>query len=108
MKKIILFSVCSFFFSLSSFSQIVIPANVEALLKKHTCVSCHKAEKKSIGPSWEDIAQKKYDKKTIIVLVHEPIPSNWPGFTPMAALPNVPKADIGKIAIWIKTLEKKD
>ncbi|NJN33867.1 MAG: cytochrome C [Saprospiraceae bacterium] len=82
------------------------PTEVNGLLQKHTCYTCHKADKKMIGPSWQDIAKKGYDKKKFIGLVAKPVPANWPGYPPMAALPNVPKADLEKIYTWVSTLKK--
>jgi cytochrome c551/c552 len=84
-----------------------IPADVTALLNKHTCVTCHKADKKAIGPSFTEIASKKYSKKQFAALVKTPVPANWPGYMPMAPLPQVPVKDLNKIADWVKTLEAK-
>lgn len=106
MKKTILIGALSVFCVAKGAAQI--PDAVNTVLKKNACNSCHKLDKKGLAPSWEDIATKHYDKKTIIALIKEPKPSNWPGFTPMAALPNVPKADLGKIADWIVSLHKED
>ena len=78
-----------------------IPADVNALLQKHTCYTCHAAGKKLVGPSWADVAAKKYTKKQFTGFVAKPVPANWPGFPPMAALPNVPKGDIEKIYAWV-------
>ena len=33
-----------------------------ALLQKNTCTACHAADKKLIGPSWNDIASKHAGK----------------------------------------------
>ena len=82
------------------------PDAVAAVLEKHTCTSCHAPTKKMIGPSWTDIAQKKYTKKRFTALVAKPEPANWPNYTPMAPLPKVPKEDLGKIYDWVATLAK--
>lgn len=105
MKKVFLGLCIAACFSVKVSAQA--PDDVSALLKKHTCVSCHKVDKKGIGPNWTEIAQKKYTVKEIITLVYEPKPEHWPGYVSMAALPQVPKADLKKIASWIKTLEEK-
>ncbi len=81
-----------------------IPADVKALLDKNTCTTCHHIERKMVGPSWMMIAAKKYSKKRIIALTKKPEPGNWPGYAPMAALPNVPKAEMNKIADWLVAL----
>ena len=87
-------------------AQTAIPADINGLLQKHSCYTCHKAEKKMVGPSWSDIAAKKYTAKQFIALVYKPVPSNWSGYVAMAALPNVPKGDLTKIATWVSTLAK--
>lgn len=83
------------------------PADIQSLLQTHNCVSCHKVDKKAIGPSWTDIATKKYTAKQFTALVYKPQPENWPTYTPaMTALPKVPKGDLSKISTWVQTLKK--
>jgi cytochrome c len=98
-----------FFIALISFSFSVkaqaIPADINALLQKHTCYTCHAANKKIIGPMWSEVAAKKYTKKQFVGFVSKPVPANWPGYPPMAPLPQVPKADIEKIYGWVATLK---
>lgn len=78
-----------------------IPVEIGALLSKYTCSSCHGFSTKLVGPSWKDIAAKKYTKKRIVELVYKPSPGNWPTYPPMIAQTNVPKADLNKIAAWL-------
>jgi cytochrome c len=78
-----------------------IPAAVNALLTKNGCVACHTIDHKLVGPSWQDIAAKKYSKKRILELVAKPEPGNWPGYPPMAPLPTAPKEDLNSIAAWL-------
>ena len=82
-----------------------IPADVFTLLNKYSCVSCHALDKKMVGPSWKEIAAKRYSKKKITELVVAPQPANWPGYPPMVAQPSVPKEDLAKIAGWITTVK---
>ena len=104
MKKLIL-SAAILAFGYSAKAQTpAIPADVLALLQKHTCYTCHHPTKKIVGPAWTDVAAKKYDAKKFAALVAKPVPTNWPGYTAMAPLPNVPKADLGKIQAWVKSL----
>jgi cytochrome c551/c552 len=81
-----------------------IPADVSALLNKHICLACHQPYDKIIGPPYADVAKKKYTVDQIVELVHNPKPEHWPGFPPMAPMPQVPKADIVVIANWINSL----
>jgi len=76
-------------------------------LTKHTCLACHKTSERAVGPAFSEIAKRKYSIAKISELVAVPQPTNWPAFEiPMAALPNVPKKDIEKIAAWINSLDK--
>jgi mono/diheme cytochrome c family protein len=82
--------------------------SVQPLLKKNTCLSCHNPTTKLIGPSYNEIATKKYTVSQIVALIQKPNPSNWPGYaTKMPAMAHVPKAELTQIATWIKSLEKK-
>ncbi|GGN08793.1 hypothetical protein GCM10010967_50680 [Dyadobacter beijingensis] len=81
-----------------------VPAEVSALLNKHTCFACHQAYDKVIGPAYSEVAKKKYTADQIVELVHNPKPEHWPGYPPMAPLAHVPKADIVVIANWINSL----
>ncbi len=80
-----------------------IPADVQALLDKYGCAACHSMVRKLVGPTWPDIAAKKYSAKRIAQLVAKPEPANWPGMTPMAPQ-KLPKADMTKIATWLSKL----
>lgn len=78
---------------------------VEGLLLKHTCTACHSADKKQIGPSYKDVAKRKYTNEKIVQLIYNPQPQNWPDYpTIMPPMPQVPKADALKIAEWINSL----
>jgi cytochrome c551/c552 len=82
-------------------------AGVQPLLLKYTCLSCHHPTNKIIGPSYTEIAKKKYSVAQIIQLIQKPNPSNWPGFaTKMPPMAHVPKSELNQIAQWIKSLEK--
>ncbi|WP_262245625.1 c-type cytochrome [Parapedobacter soli] len=78
---------------------------VEGLLTKYTCIACHNPDKRQVGPSYADIAKRKYSDEKIVELIYNPQPQNWPGYaTPMAPMPHVPKADALKIAAYINSL----
>ena len=105
MIKRLVFSTALVIFAFSIKAQ-TIPADINALLQKNTCYTCHAANKKIIGPTWTEVAAKKYSKKQFTGFVAKPVPANWPGYPPMAPLPNVPKGDIEKIYGWVSTLAK--
>ena len=89
--------------------QLVTEAQALALLKKHTCLACHAKDKKVIGPSYEDIAKRKYSDQQILALVYKPNPQNWPDYaTEMAPMSHIPANDVLKIASWINALGAKN
>ena len=88
-------------------AQPKIPADVEKLLQKNTCLACHNADKKVVGPAYKEVAKRNYTKDQIVELIYKQKPCNWPGYPPMAALPNVPRSEALKIATWITSLNKK-
>jgi cytochrome c551/c552 len=90
----------------SSVAKAPAYAEIEPLLVKNTCTACHQTTKRQVGPAFVDIAKRKYSDERIVQLIYNPEPKNWPEHeTPMAPMPQVPKADALKIASWINTLK---
>lgn len=80
---------------------------IKPLLAKNTCLACHNPNTRQVGPSFADIAMRKYTNEQILELIYNPKPENWPGYaTPMPPMPQVPKEEVMKIASWINTLAK--
>ncbi len=79
---------------------------VQPLLEKYTCTSCHNMEKRTVGPPFVDIAQRGYSKDKIIELIYQPQPGNWPDYTPMPPMSHIPEVDVQEIAQWISSLKK--
>ncbi|MFD2572853.1 c-type cytochrome [Spirosoma soli] len=78
---------------------------VKGLLSRHTCLACHQANKRQVGPAYSDVAKRKYTNDQIVELIYNPKPQNWPDYaTEMPPMPQVPKADALKIAAWINSL----
>jgi cytochrome c551/c552/glucose/arabinose dehydrogenase len=76
--------------------------DVQNLLVKYTCTSCHHTDKKQVGPPFSQIAQRKYSVEKIISLIKNPEPANWPEYAvAMPPMPQVPEEDVRKIAQWI-------
>ncbi|TDH23499.1 c-type cytochrome [Segetibacter sp. 3557_3] len=91
----------------SSQVKTITYASVQPLLQKHICLTCHQPDKKVIGPSYREIASKKYSVAQLVQLIQKPSPTNWPNYTTrMPPMAHVPKSDLTKIATWIKSLEK--
>ncbi|GAA5222339.1 hypothetical protein GCM10025777_29700 [Membranihabitans marinus] len=81
--------------------------NIELLLNKYTCISCHHKSDKRVGPSFANIAKRNYSIDKLIDLIKKPQPSNWPEFaTPMPPMSHIPDHDLEKIAKWIRSLEQ--
>ncbi|HZF66080.1 MAG TPA: c-type cytochrome [Chitinophagaceae bacterium] len=81
-------------------------ADVKPLLAKHTCAACHNPEKKQVGPSFREIAKRRYSVDKIVALIYNPQPQNWPDYaTEMPPMPQVPKEDARKIAAWINSIK---
>jgi cytochrome c551/c552 len=82
-------------------------AEVKNILEKNTCLACHNPTARQVGPSYVDVAKRKYSVQQIIDLIHNPKPEHWPEYaTPMPPMPHVTNADAKKIAEYIKGLEK--
>lgn len=81
-------------------------AMVKGILAKYTCLACHDAAKKQVGPPYVEVAKRKYSNEKIVQLIHNPQPENWPGYaTEMPPMPQVPKSEAMKIAAWINSLK---
>lgn len=82
-----------------------IPADMNALMSKYTCIACHRPNQRLVGPAYADVAKKNYSNEEIVNLIYNPIPAHWPGYPPMAAMKQVPKDDAMKLAVWINSLD---
>ncbi|MFM7092043.1 MAG: hypothetical protein ACKOZZ_14650, partial [Bacteroidota bacterium] len=73
-------------------SSVISDKEAMALLTKHTCVACHKDKERAVGPSFVEIAKRKYTVAQMEALIITPKPENWPDFaTPMAPMGHVPR-----------------
>ncbi len=90
----------------ASLSKLPAYTEVKSLLAKNTCTACHNADKKQVGPAFRDIAKRNYSVDKIISLIYNPQPQNWPTYsTEMPPMPQVPKEEARKIAMWIQSLK---
>jgi cytochrome c len=90
----------------ASKAQTKIPPNIQKLLQKNTCLACHNPDNKLVGPAYKEVMKtKKYKPEQIVELIYKPKPSNWPGYPPMIAMPQVPKEEAMEIAKWMVTLK---
>ncbi len=87
---------------------VVTYATVKNILQKNTCLACHHPTKRQVGPSYTDVAKRKYTVAQVMSLIRKPKAENWPDYaTPMPPMPQVSTADARKIAEYIKSLEKR-
>ena len=82
-------------------------AELKPILQKYTCLACHNPTTRQVGPAYVDVAKRKYSVEEIVQLIRNPKPEHWPDYsTPMPPMPQVPKEEARKVALWIKSLEK--
>ncbi|WP_160718127.1 hypothetical protein [Chitinophaga solisilvae] len=92
--------------TVSNAAKPLTTAEIQPLLNKYTCSSCHNEKKKQVGPGFNEVAKRNYSVAKILQLLRNPQPQNWPGYaTPMPPFPQVPQADVVKIAVWINSLK---
>ncbi len=76
----------------------------EALAGRYACMACHQADKKLVGPSWQDVAAKYANGgKTAAQLaasIKKGSTGQW-GPVPMPAQPALPDADAQALAEWV-------
>jgi len=90
----------------SSVTKTLTYDEIKPLLVKNTCTACHQPTERQVGPSFVDIAKRKYSNERIVQLIYNPEPKNWPQHeTPMPPMPQVPNAEAMKIASWINSLK---
>ena len=81
----------------------------EALAKKYNCLACHAVDKKSIGPSYQDVAAKyKGDagaEAKLVAKVKNGGVGTW-GQIPMPPNASVPDADIKALVKWVLSTKK--
>ncbi len=75
-------------------------AGVDALLQKNNCVACHAADRKLVGPSWKDVAQKHAGKGDYLTGKIRTGGSGVWGAIPMPAQ-NISENDAKQIASWL-------
>ncbi|MES2797939.1 MAG: c-type cytochrome [Bacteroidota bacterium] len=85
-------------------TAVITDKEATAILAKNTCLACHKKDERAVGPSYKEVAARKYSNAKIVELIYKPQPQNWPDLTPMAPMINMPKAEAAKIAAWINSL----
>jgi cytochrome c len=87
----------------------VMAADMPALAKKSGCANCHSIDKKVVGPSWQDVANKyKGDAGAAAALSTKIVKGGsgvW-GAVPMPAQPKLSDADTKELVGFILGLAK--
>lgn len=86
-------------------SLIAFPAAAsEELSKKHACTACHTLDKKLVGPSFKEIADKYRGNAKAEAMLVEKVKKGgvgvW-GQVPMPPNAGVPDADVKAMVKWI-------
>ena len=79
-------------------------SDIKELLKSNACLACHKVDERLIGPSFRDIAARKYSNQEMVRLMQYPEPENWPGYPAMISMSSVAENDLLAIAEWINEI----
>ena len=84
---------------------IAMPAFANAdLAQKKSCLACHAADKKLVGPSYKDVAAKYAGQKDAVAKLAEKIQKGgvgaW-GQVPMPANPQVNAEEAKQLATWV-------
>jgi len=99
MKKIALIAALASFVAAPAF------ANAD-LAQKKSCLACHAADKKLVGPSYKDVAAKYAGQKDAVAKLAEKIQKGgvgvW-GQVPMPANPQVNADEAKQLATWVLT-----
>lgn len=78
------------------------------LAQKKSCLACHAADKKLVGPSYKDVAAKYAGQKDAAAMLAQKIQKGgvgaW-GQIPMPANPQVSAAEAKQLAEWVLAIK---
>ena len=88
---------------------IAAPAFANAdLAQKKSCMACHAADKKLVGPAYKDVAAKYAGQKDAVTKLAEKIQKGgvgaW-GQVPMPANPQVSADEAKQLATWVLSIK---
>ena len=83
-----------------AFSSLAAHAGIDdtkaqALLKQGGCMTCHNIDKKSMGPSFKDVAQKRKGEANAIATMEKSVRGGSKGTYGAMPMPAVPAAKLG-------------
>ncbi|WBY02361.1 c-type cytochrome [Ramlibacter tataouinensis] len=96
-------------FALAATVAVAGPAFADqALAQAKNCMACHAVDKKLVGPSYKDVANKYAGQKDAVdklaVKIQKGGSGVW-GPVPMPANTQVSEADAKKLAAWVMSLK---
>ena len=78
------------------------------LAQKKSCLACHATDKKLVGPSYKDVADKYAGQKDAVAKLAEKIQKGgvgaW-GQIPMPANPQVSADEAKTLAVWVLSIK---
>lgn len=80
----------------------------QALLNKNGCMACHAVDKKLVGPSYKDVANKYRGQSDAADNLAKKIRAGGSGVwgpIPMPAHPHVSETDAKKLAQWVLSIK---
>ena len=80
----------------------------EELAKKYACVACHSVDKKTVGPSYKEVAKKYAADPGAQAKLEDKVKKGgmgvW-GQVPMPPNTTVPPADVSALVKWVLSLK---
>jgi len=96
-------------FALAALAALSAPALADqALAQAKNCMACHAVDKKLVGPSYKEVANKYSSQKDAVDKLAVKIMKGGSGVwgpVPMPANAQVSEADAKKLAAWVLTLK---
>jgi len=94
--------------ALAALAAPAVAADESALAAKSGCLACHAPDKKVVGPSYKDVANKYRTDKTAPAKLEKKVKEGgvgvW-GQIPMPPNSQVSDADIKKLVAWVLSLK---
>jgi len=90
----------------SAAEQPVSPANAMAIARSNACMGCHAIDRKLVGPSFQQIAEKYKADPQASAKLEKKVKNGgagvW-GAIPMPSHPRMSDADIRTVVAWVLT-----